>query len=139
MSDPARRTTDPVRFSNAEAAAIVGATLDRLDAWRSLAPSPDARASTGFTLADLLGFAVMQHVADRQGADLEAFAAGLARLFQILDRAPDVTRLDGLIALIGPQTAELLPRHSRRLNSPAGYIVAPLGPLLADLRDQVFS
>ncbi len=88
--------------------------------------------------ANVLAIAVVRE-ASRDGR-AGAFTLGLGQLFQILAARPDVEHLDDYAALIGRDFARLAQlRGVHVLCKREDFVVIPLRPILADLRDQVFS
>ena len=127
-----------VTFSPEAACGILGLPTAELDRWnRALAA---LRLAASLTFSDLVALAVVAEASRRLGAGADAFALGLCRLFVAIADEADVERLDEHVALVGrdfARIARLKDDHIRCAGD--GFIVVPLAPILADLRDQVFA
>jgi len=137
VTDPAC----PSRFSRAVACDLIGLAPSALAGWEAA-----ARRETGLILpdrlafADVLGLAVVAEASRRLAARLDSFIVGLAQLFAILTEHADAEHLDGRAALVGHGFARLVDLRDRHLHCGGeDLIVAPFLPILATLRDQVFS
>jgi hypothetical protein len=116
---------------------ILGLPPDELDRWAKANAALQLAGS--LTFADLLALAVMAEASRRLGAGVEDYALGLCRLFVALAERTDLERLDDHVALVGrdfARVAQLRGDHIRCAGD--GFIVVPLAPILADLRDRVF-
>lgn len=128
-----------IRFSADEVCRFVGVSRGQLNAWLA-GGRCQVCGGVGFTLADILGLAVVRELSVRCGDDLRTFAAGLEALFQLLATTPQVERLDDVTAVVGPHTAELWTCETVRTRMiPVDWVSAQFGPLLAGLRDQAFA
>jgi len=131
------RPTPTARFTAAAACEILGlpaGELDRCD--RALAA---LRLAASLSFADLVGLAVVAEASRKLGPGAADFSLGLSRLFVALADAAEVERLDEHVALVGrdfARVARLKDDHIRCAGD--GFIVVPLAPILADLRDQAF-
>ncbi len=128
---------EPTGFTPAAACEILGLTAGELDRWDRAGAA--LRLAESLTFADLLALAVMAEASRRLGAGVEAFTLGLCRLFVALAERTDLERLDDYVALVGrdfARIARLKDDHIRCAGD--DFIVVPLAPILADLRDQVF-
>jgi hypothetical protein len=129
------------RFSADEICGLLDLAPDWLSQWRldRLIPTGEDRGSSPFTLADILSIAVTQEISARADIHLESYAEGLGWLVQAL-AAADVERLDDVMAIVGPRSAELWDRGQQRIRAvPSDWVAIPLGPILSNLRDRVFS
>jgi len=69
-----------------------------------------------------------------------ASAAGIEQLFGLLAARPDIDRLDKLSVVLGHDFARLVEADGDCAGKTGGdVVVVPLGPILAALRDEVFS
>ena len=136
---PASAAAAPAaRFTPASACDILGLEAGELEQWERA--SAALRLAASLTFADLLALAVVAEAARRLGDGVGAFGLGLRRLFTTLADRTDLERLDDHVALVGrdfAQVACLKGDHVRCAGD--GFIVVPLGPILADFRDRAFS
>jgi hypothetical protein len=126
------------RFTREAACEILGLEAHTLDRWDRA--SAALRLATSLTFADLVALAVVAEASRRLGADTGDYTLGLCRLFVALAEPADAERLDEHVALVGrdfARVARLKDDHIRCAGD--GFIVVPLAPILADLRDQVFA
>jgi hypothetical protein len=124
-------------FTPAAACEILGLPPGQLERWDKAIAA--LQLAPSLTFADLLALAVMAQASRRLGADVEDYALGLCRLFVALAERTDLERLDDHVALVGrdfARVARLKGDHIRCAGD--AFIVVPLGPIVADLRDQVF-
>jgi hypothetical protein len=125
-------------FTPAAACEILGLSAGELERWdRAYAA---LRLAASLTFADLVALAAVAEASRRLGDGAGAFTLGLCRLFVAMAEQADVERLDEHVALVGrdfARIARLRDDHIRCAGD--GFIVVPLAPILADLRDQVFS
>jgi hypothetical protein len=134
---PSSPAGKPRGFTPAAACEILGLTAGELNRWDRAGAA--LRLAESLTFADLLALAVLAEASRRLGAGVEDFALGLCRLFVALAERTDLERLDDHVALVGrdfARVARLKGAHIRCAGD--AFIVVPLGPILADLRDQVF-
>jgi hypothetical protein len=92
------------------------------------------------SFAEIVALAIVGDASHRLGAGVERFELGLARLFTALAAHDCLDRLDDHVALVGRDfacLAQIKVDHIRCADD--GFIVVPLGPILAELRDRVFS
>jgi len=137
----AETAPEPLRFSRAAARQIVGVSESQLELWEQAAwQETGRRPAVAFTFADLLALAILREVSRRLGRRAGGFSAGLGQLFLALAEKDDVERIDDLVALVGPHFARLAKVRSQHIRcEDETFVVVPLGPILADFRDQVFS
>jgi hypothetical protein len=129
--------TEATGFTPAAACEILGLTAGELDRWDRAGAA--LRLAESVTFADLLALAVMAEASRRLGAGVEDFALGLCRLFVALAERTDLERLDDHVALVGRDFARVARLKGDHISCTGdAFIVVPLGPILADLRDQVF-
>jgi hypothetical protein len=125
-------------FSPAAACDILGLQAGELERWERA--SAALRLAEALTFADPLALAVLAEAARRLGDGVGAFGLGLRRLFTTLAERDDLERLDDHVALVGRDFAQLARLKADHVRCPdGGFIVVPLGPILADLRDRAFS
>ncbi|HEX3405629.1 MAG TPA: hypothetical protein VHS81_00195 [Caulobacteraceae bacterium] len=97
------------------------------------------RLAASLTFADLVALAVVAEACRRLGPGTADFSLGLCRLFEAMSETSNVEQLDAHVALVGrdfARVARLKDDHIRCAGD--GFIVVPLAPILAGLRDQVF-
>jgi hypothetical protein len=134
-------TACPARFTRAVACHFIGMAPSALDGWEQAARrEADLVLPERLAFSDVLALAVVAEASRRLGARLDNFTVGLAQLFALLAQHPGVERLDGRAALIGHGFARLADLRSPHLHCGGeDLIVAPFRPILASLRDQVFT
>jgi hypothetical protein len=134
-------TPAPAGFTRVAACRIVGLTLPELERWElAIGAETGLRLAPCLTFADLLGLAFLREASWALCARVADFNLGLGQLFEILGSRPDIEQLDDFAALIGrdfARLAELRRVHLRCARD--DFIIVPLRPILADLRDQVCS
>ncbi len=130
----------PTGFSRADACTVVGLTCADFDQWeRALSAEAGVQLTPTLAFADLLALAILRAVIERLGWRAGAFTLGVGQLFQGLGTRPDLERLDDYAALVGRDFARLAELRSDHVRcSGDEFVVVPLGPILARLRDQVF-
>jgi len=127
-------------FDRAAAAAIVGlppSALRRCE--RMLLDRAGLDLGPTLTLADLVAFAVLSVSVRCLGGAADAFAVGHARVFDALRDWPDIERLDGCVALVGRDSAQIVERYDAESCAADDTLVIPLHPILADFRGRVFA
>src|SRR5580658_8896353 len=134
-------TPTPILFSRSQACQIVGLPAPLLAEWESaLAREPDLSLAPAFGLAELIALSVGREMSARLGARLGAFTLGLGRLFRLLAGRADLNHLDDQAAVVGRDFALVCEVRSDHLSCKGEeFLVVPLHPLLAELRDRVFS
>lgn len=132
---------EPPRFSRDDACSIVGIPISTLAEWEQKGRLGDSGpGARPFAFSDLLALAVMRETVRRTGPQIDAFASGLRQLLQALAAMTDVERADCLYAVIGPRFGFLRRTPGEdSLDREGDVVVMPLGPLLSELRDMVFS
>ena len=127
-----------VRLTREAASDILGLEAPELGRWdRALAA---LRLATTLTFADLMALAVVAEAARRLGAAADDYTLGLCRLFTALAEPADAERLGEQVALVGRDFARVARAKDDHIRCAGdGFIVVPLAPILADLRDQVFA
>ena len=127
-----------VRFTREAACEILGLAAHELDRWdRALAA---LRLAPSLTFADLVALAVVAEASRRLGAAAGDHTLGLCRLFEALAEPADAERLGEHVALVGRDFARVARAKDDHIRCAGdGFIVVPLAPILADLRDQVFA
>jgi hypothetical protein len=122
----------------AAACEIVGLTQAELDRWdKAITALWFARS---LTFADLLALAVVAEASHRLGGRAQDFELGLCRLFMAMADRGDLERLDDHVALVGRDFARVARLRGDHISCAGdGFLVIPLGPILARLRDRVFS
>jgi hypothetical protein len=91
-------------------------------------------------LEEIQALAVVGEAARRLGPMANAFEPGLGRLFAALAERDGVERLDDHVALIGRDFASLARMKGDHIRCAGdSFLVIPLGPILAALRDRVFA
>ena len=137
----ASNAMSPPRFSRRDACAILDIPASTLAEWeRDLFPEWGSRGDRPFVLSDLVALAVAREVASRHVDRLNDVAVGMNQFLEAVAAVPDVERSDHLLAVIGTHCGFLWRRTdvAERCRTP-GMVIVPLGPLLSDLRDSVFS
>jgi hypothetical protein len=137
----ARRITPAILFSRDLACDIAGVTPAEVERWeQAFGLQFGAQRDGSLSLRDVLGLCVLRELASRLGARLWAFGPGFAQLLNALAQADEPDRLDDHVAIVGPDYARLCQARADHLRCAGdGFLTVSLGPLLADLRDQVFS
>jgi len=138
-AEPPRRAAAAsiARFTPGAACEIVGLTPGELERWNRACAA--LRLAASLTFADLLALAVVAAASRRLGAGAGDFSLGLCRLFEAMAAQADTDRLDEHVALVGRDFARVARLRDDHIRCAGGaFIVVPLAPILADLRDQVF-
>jgi hypothetical protein len=127
-----------VRFSQEAACEILGLEAHELDRWDLVRAAPSLARTLSF--ADLMAVAVVAEASRRLGAAASDYGLGLCRLFVALAEPADAERLDAHVALVGRDFARVACLRDDHIRCAGdGFIVVPLAPILADLRDRVFA
>jgi hypothetical protein len=136
---PARTST--IVFSRAQACVFAGVTRADLARWEQAADvSLGARRGGYLSMPDLLGLCVLRELDARLGPRFGDYALGVSQLVAALETAEEVERLDSHVALVGADFARLCELRSEHVSCAGdAFISVPLHPLLAELRDRVFS
>jgi hypothetical protein len=136
-AEPERRGAE-LGFAPAAACELVGLTPAELDRWgRAIAA---LRLAPSLTFADLLALAVVAEASHRLGARGRDFELGLCRLFVAMADQSNLERLDDHVALVGRDFARVARLRGDHISCAGdGFLVIPLGPILAGLRDRVFA
>ena len=122
----------------AAASEIVGLTPAELDRWDKAIAA--LRLAPSLTFADLLALAVVADASHRLGERARDFELGLCRLFVAMADRADLERLDDHVALVGRDFARVARLKGDHISCAGdGFLVIPLGPILAGLRDRVFA
>jgi hypothetical protein len=130
--------TPGARFTREAACEILGLEPHELHSWDRA--SAALRLATSLTFADLLALAVVAEASRRLGAATSDYGLGLCRLFVALAEPADAERLDEHVALVGRDFARLARAKDDHIRCAGdGFIVVPLGPILAGLRDRAFA
>jgi len=136
-AEPERRRAE-AGFAPATACEIVGLTPAELERWGKAIAA--LRLAPSLTFADLLALAVVAEASHRLGARARDFELGLCRLFVAMADQSDLERLDDHVALVGRDFARVARLRGDHISCAGdGFLVIPLGPILAGLRDRVFS
>jgi hypothetical protein len=141
LTETAEPAGAQIRFIPSQACVIAGVAPASLRSWeaqvgRSISQSGDGSLS----LSELIGLCVIRELAARVGDRITDFRAGIAQLFDTLATRPDLESLDGHTAIVGRDLARLCELKSHHVTfADDGYLAVPLHPLLAELRDRVFS
>ena len=134
----AEPTDAAVAFSPEAACEILGLSAGELARWdRAFAA---LRLAASLTFSELVALAVIGEASRRLEARAGAFTLGLCRLFVTLAERTDVERLGEHVALVGRDFARLARLKDDHIRCAGDdFIVVPLAPILADLRDQAFA
>jgi hypothetical protein len=112
--------------------------LARLERW--LADEAGHILPARLAFSDILALAVARELERRLGAQLPDYAIGLRDLFALLAARAELEPLDGFAALVGRDFARLTDLPADHISSTdRSFLVVPLGPILSDLGDLVFS
>jgi hypothetical protein len=116
-------------------------TLPELERWEhAIEAETGRRLAASLTFADFIGLAILREASWRLGARVRDFNLGFGQLFEILGARADIESLDDFAALVGRDFARLAKLRKIHLRCVQDdFVVVPLRPILADLRDQVFS
>ena len=127
-----------VAFSPEAACEILGLSAGELARWdRAFAA---LRLAASLTFSELVALAVIGEASRRLEARAGAFTLGLCRLFVTLAEQADIERLGEHVALVGRDFARLARLKDDHIRCAGDdFIVVPLAPILADLRDQAFA
>lgn len=140
-ADAEGRGADPVLgpgIAPAAACEIVGLTPAELERWGKATAA--LRLAPSLTFADLLALAVVAEASRRLHAGAGDFELGLRRLFVAMAERADLERLDDHVALVGRDFARVARLRGDHISCAGdGFLVIPLGPILAALRDRVFA
>ena len=140
-AEPERRPAEPglgPGFAPAAACEIVGLSPAELERWGKATAA--LRLAPSLTFAELLALAVVAEASRRLGAGARDFELGLCRLFVAMAERADLERLDDHVALVGRDFARVARLRGDHISCAGdGFLVIPLGPILAGLRDRVFA
>jgi hypothetical protein len=127
-------------FTREAAASIVGLAPSTLSHWEGrLLEQAGFELGSALSFADLVALAVLSATVRCLGGRADAFAVGLAGVFEALHDHADVERLDRYVALVDRDCASIVDGYDHERTAEADILVIPLRPILADFRGQAFA